>query len=87
MHSLCVEVKSGATPVCPKDAALNCQLLGKNVNVKESRKRNGYPRRLQTAPFTQLLAVIASRFAGRSAKRTPPITRIMITSLKFLWTL
>jgi hypothetical protein len=30
---------------------------------------------------------IASRFAGRSANRTTPITRNTITSVKFLWTL
>jgi hypothetical protein len=28
-----------------------------------------------------------SRFAGRSANRTTPITRNTITSVKFLWTL
>ena len=27
-----------------------------------------------------------SRFAGRSANRTPPITMVTITSVKFLWT-
>jgi len=30
--------------------------------------------------------VTASRFAGRSANRTTPITRAMITSVKFRWT-
>ena len=49
--------------------------------------RNGYPRRVWGAALVHATScATASRFAGRSANRTPPITRNTITSVKFLWT-
>ena len=54
---------------------------------EKNARRNGYPRRVWGAALVHATScATASRFAGRSANRTPPITRNTITSVKFLWT-
>ena len=70
----------------PRAAALHCHPLGEKT-VKRRREETvirvecGVSALVHATP-----GATASRFAGRSANRTTPITRNTITSVKFRWT-
>jgi hypothetical protein len=63
------------TPICPRAAAL--PLSSPREKTRE-KKTSGVSALVHATP-----GVTASRFAGRSANRTTPITRNTITSVKF----
>src|SRR2546426_4851303 len=73
------ECNGDLTPICPRAAALPLSSpRGKN----REKKTSGVSALVHATP-----GVTASRFAGRSANRTTPITRNTITSVKFRGTL
>src|SRR6202040_2719916 len=73
------------TPICPRAATLHCHPSGKNREKKM--RRNGYSRGVWVSALVHATPdATASRFAGRSANKTPPITMKTTTSVKSLWT-
>jgi hypothetical protein len=64
-----------------------CTVLPPGKNREKKRRRNGYSRGAWVSALVHAtLDATASRFAGSSANKIPPITITKTTSVKSLWT-